>query len=107
MKYLLIVVMLASIQGCATKSYGRQVAVTQMERTELTCRELLIETERTKEFIAQTERASKFSFLDVLAIAGDFGIGNAIEKRSALRSANNRLEQLNKEIEFKKCLPAW
>jgi hypothetical protein len=39
----------------------------------------------------------------VLAILGDFGIGNSLEKSAALESATRRIEQLRELRDAKKC----
>jgi hypothetical protein len=39
----------------------------------------------------------------VLAILGDFGIGNSLEKSTALESATRRIEQLRELRDAKKC----
>jgi len=89
----LSICMLAAIQGCATKTYGRQGDVTTYEKDSLTCREIDIEIAKTNGFITTVNRESEFSGRDVLAILGDFGIGNSLERSAALESANTRREK--------------
>lgn len=48
-------------------------------------------------------KESEFSGRDLLAILGDFGIGNNLEKTAALESANKRIEQLRDLRTLKKC----
>jgi hypothetical protein len=81
-------------QGCATKTYGRQGLVTDYEKSTLSCREIDLEIARTHGFIAQVNKESEFSGRDVLAILGDFGIGNSLERGAAIESANRRIDQL-------------
>jgi enoyl-CoA hydratase/carnithine racemase len=79
--------------GCATKRYGRQIEVSEYERTALTCREIDMEIAKAQSFKDQVE-ATKFDGRDVLAILGDFGIGNLTERDEALKGADKRLQQL-------------
>lgn len=94
---------LLSIQGCATKTYGRQGGLTSHEKETLTCREIDLETARVRGWIDHVNKESEFSGRDVLAFLGDFGIGNTLEKSAALESANARLQQLDELREAKKC----
>jgi hypothetical protein len=92
-----------SVQGCATKTYGRQGTLTNYEKDSMTCREIELETAKVRGFVDHVNKESEFSGRDVLAILGDFGIGNNLEKSSALESANKRLEQLSEQRNAKKC----
>ena len=90
-------------QGCATKHYGRQDALTPYEKDTLTCRDIDLRTAEAREFIGRVEKESEFSGLDALAILIDFGIGNQIERSAALESAQKRLDDLRKLGDAKKC----
>jgi hypothetical protein len=92
--------------ACATKNYGRQAAVSDFERKTLSCREIDIELAKTQAFIDHVNKESQFSGRDVLAILGDFGIGNNLERSSAMDSANNRLQQLRSLRDGKGCPPS-
>ena len=92
-----------SIQGCATKTYGRQGTLTSYEKDSMTCREIDLDLAKTRGFIDHVNKESEFSGRDVLAILGDFGIGNNMEKSAALESANKRIEQLRDLRDGKKC----
>ena len=74
----------ATVQGCATKTYGRQGALSSYEKDTLTCREIALESAKVSGFVEHVNKESEFSGRDVLAIMGDFGIGNSLEKSSAL-----------------------
>ena len=97
------VLMLALIQGCATKTYGRQGALTSYEKDSMTCREIDLDLAKTRGFVDHVNKESEFSGRDVLAMMGDFGIGNNMEKSAALESANKRIEQLRDLRNAKKC----
>jgi hypothetical protein len=103
-KFALIgVLVVISIQGCATKTYGRQGSLSTFEKNTMSCREMDLEIAKTRGFIDLVNKESEFSGRDVLAILGDFGIGNSMEKSAAIESANKRLEQLETQRNTKKC----
>jgi hypothetical protein len=85
---------IVTIQGCATKTYGRQGTVTNFEKDTLSCREIDIEAAKVQGFLEQVNTESQFSGRDVLAILGDFGIGNNMERTAAIESADRRSAQL-------------
>jgi hypothetical protein len=96
-------IVISSTSGCATKHYGRQGALSSVEKDAMTCREIDLEIAKVRGFVDQVNKESAFSGLDVLAILGDFGIGNNLEKSAALESANKRIEQLNDQRNARKC----
>ena len=100
---LILLALAVPLAGCATKTYGRQGALTDYERDTLTCRDVDIETAKARGWIDTVNKESEFSGRDVLAILGDFGIGNSLEKSSAIESANKRLEGLRDLRSSKKC----
>ena len=55
------VLVLVSIQGCATKTYGRQGTLTSYEKDSMTCREIDLETAKVRGFIDYEIAASGFS----------------------------------------------
>lgn len=79
--------------GCATKDYGRMepLAADAVPRDCVSLEAQLFETARFRE---QVERTSAFGGADVLAFLIDFGIGNAMAKSSALKSAEERETRL-------------
>lgn len=93
------------LQGCATKTYGRQGMLTDYEKQTMTCREIDIETAKVRGWMDGVNKESEFSGRDVLAILGDFGIGNSMERGAAMESANNRLASLRDLKTSKKCEP--
>lgn len=96
--------LISSVQGCATKTYGRQGTLTSYEKDSMTCREIELETAKVQGFVDYVNKESEFSGRDVLAILGDFGVGNGMEKSAALKSANKRIEQLGEQRNTKKCV---
>jgi len=99
----LSVAVLAAIQGCATKTYGRQGSLTDYEKESMSCREIDLDLAKTRGFIDHVNKESEFSGKDVLAFLGDFGIGNSLEKSAALESANARIARLSELKRTKQC----
>ena len=89
--------------GCATKTYGRQGALTDAEKNSLTCREIDQESAKTLDFMNQVNKKAQASGADVVAQLLDYGIGNENEKKAALDSAEQRLVQLRDLRSAKKC----
>ena len=97
------IAVLASVQGCATKIYGRQSTLTSYEKDSMTCREIDLDLAKTQGFVDHVNKESKFDEKDVLAFLGDFGVGNHMEKTAALASANTRIESLSELRRTKQC----
>lgn len=95
--------LLLLVQGCATKTYGRQGTLTGYEKDSMTCREIDLEVAKTRGFVDHVNKESEFSGRDVLAILSDFGIGNNMEKSAAIESGNARIEQLRDLRDKKVC----
>lgn len=97
---------LLALQGCATKNYGRQGALTDFEKQTMTCREIDLDKARVMGFTQHIDKESAFDGRDVLAFLGDFGIGNAVEKDAAVESAKQRYYQLEIVAYEKGCTTA-
>jgi len=97
------ILIVTSIQGCATKTYGRQSSLTTFEKTTMSCREIDLEIAKTRGFIDHVNKEAEFSGRDVLAFLGDFGIGNNLERTAALESANTRISDLEKQRQANEC----
>jgi len=82
------------LAGCATKRYGRAVAPSELEVSTYDCRELEIEISKVHAFQQQIKDGSKTNLASVMGWMGDFGIGNAMERSAAEKSASDRLAQL-------------
>src|SRR5258708_20966405 len=87
-----IVALLTS--GCATKHYGRLQPLSGVEQAAYDCRDIEIEISKVRSFQEQVSNGAHFNMASVLGILGDYGIGNAMEKGSAERSALGRMNQL-------------
>jgi hypothetical protein len=98
-----LALLLLTIQGCATKTYGRQEAMTPYERHHLSCQQIDLETAKVQAFVDRVNEESRFSGLDLVALLVDFGIGNKLERDAALKSATLRLEQLRELREAERC----
>ncbi|ALD90313.1 hypothetical protein CR3_1072 [Cupriavidus gilardii CR3] len=89
--------------GCATKNYGRQGALTDFEKQSMSCREIQLEQAKVQGFIERVNKESEFDGRSVLSFLGDFGIGNLMEKDSAMKSATDRSAQLQAVAAQKGC----
>lgn len=94
MKTAIILTLALALTGCATKQFATVGDVTGYEHTEMTCHDIDLEMARTQGVIDKIDQQAQFSGLDVLAFLGDWGIGNAIAKSSALDGANARMGEL-------------
>lgn len=94
MKGFFVAIAILALSGCATKNYGRQGELTDYERKTMTCREIALEEAKVMGFLEHVEKESEFDGRSVLSFLGDFGVGNLMEKDSAIKSANTRLRQL-------------
>lgn len=88
------VLALLALQGCATKNYGRQPDFTPFEQSTMTCREIDLEQAKVQGFLDHIDKESSFDGRSVLSFMGDFGIGNVMEKNSAVTSAKDRMKSL-------------
>lgn len=98
MRLILLAAAMFTIGGCATKHYGRLQPLSGAERAGLTCREIAIELSRVEAFEDNIRRQSHINGRSALAFVNDLGIGNAMERGDAERSAAERRQQL-REIE--------
>lgn len=80
--------------GCATKHFGRVASISASERETMSCGEIDAERLKIDRFDDQVRQKSRVNGASVLAFIGDFGVGNALRKHSAVASAAKRREQL-------------
>lgn len=103
MRYTLILCLL--LAGCATQRYGRMPGVGPTERETLTCEDIEIEKGKARDFMTEVgAHQSQFTGKDVLSFFGDFGIGDAMEVDGAMKSATNRIVQLDQLAREKGCI---
>lgn len=100
-----LIVMGVTLVGCSTKNYGRQGSLTEYESSRMTCSDIELEEAKVHGWIDRVNQESSFDSKDALAIMGDFGIGNSMEKKAAIKSANARLCQLQTVAVSKQCRP--
>lgn len=91
---LLIAALAATLTGCATKQYVHAAPVTQFETTTMSCREIDLEIAKTEGDQQAINKTYEFSILDVMAVLGDFGIGNSLAHISAQKSVDARMHTL-------------
>lgn len=94
-----------SLGACATKRYGRMTELSDPEREGYTCRELAIEVAKVRAFQDQVAKGARIDWRSVAGFLGDYGIGNAMERADAEKSAQRRLDALMQAEADKKCLP--
>ncbi|HCR85330.1 MAG TPA: hypothetical protein DIV86_01500 [Alphaproteobacteria bacterium] len=105
MKNLVLVTFtLVFLTSCAVQRYGRANSLTDVERKELTCREINIELAKAQEFLddVKTQR-TQTKATHVLGFFADFGIGNAMEGSEAQSSGEKRVSELKSLKETKDC----
>ena len=95
---------LAMTSGCATKRYGRMQELSGVERTHYTCREIELELAKVTEFRRQIAEGAEINLASVGGFLGDFGIGNAMEKGAAERTAAQRETDLLDLKASKRCV---
>jgi len=93
-RWLSLAMLAAVLAGCVTKQYGRQEALTDRDRQFMACGDIDRDLLQVEGWQRQVERRSDWDGWDALAVLGDFGIGNSIERGEALKSAELRKEQL-------------
>lgn len=102
-KLLLAAALAAALSGCATKQFVQAGQVTDFEKTTMSCREIDLEIAKTQGQQHAIDKQAEFSGLDVLAILGDFGIGNAIAHTAAQKTVDERMADLNNLRGIKGC----
>ncbi len=90
--------------GCATKRYGRMQTVSGVERDRYTCEDIEIELAKVAEFRRQVAEGSEINIASIGGFLGDFGIGNALEKGQAEKTAAQRETELLTLKAEKDCL---
>ncbi|MGI4981841.1 MAG: hypothetical protein ACRYGL_00635 [Janthinobacterium lividum] len=103
MKTIVAGMTMLALAGCATKHYGRMGDMTPAERTQLDCREIGLELAKVDGFIHRVEKESEFNLRSVGSFLVDFGLGNVLEKSSALKSAGERKQALEELSAAKGC----
>lgn len=94
----------ALLSGCATKDYGK-LDTLAADAAPADCAALSAQLAETQQFRKAVAQKSEFSGADVVAFLLDFGIGNAMAKSEALKSADEREARL-KESQAKLGCPA-
>lgn len=84
-----------ALSGCATKRYGRVYVATDL--SSMTIEGLYQERARVQSFIDEVENTG-FDHRDAFAILGDLGIGNLMERSSALENGKKKLAMIDTEI---------
>ncbi|HTM79781.1 hypothetical protein [Asticcacaulis sp.] len=93
-----------ALSGCATKRYGRMTPIVSAEADQYDCKQLGIEIAKVEGFELQVAQGSEINWKSVAGFLGDYGIGNAMEKNEALKSAAERKKQL-RDLQVSKSCP--
>src|SRR5260370_33797573 len=93
-----------SLTACATERFGREQRVTAAEKTSLTCEQTDLEIAKVDGFLTDTEAQWEDTHgRRLLGFLGDFGIGNHMERKDAIESADTRRQQLLELRAVKHC----
>lgn len=103
---LALAVSAVAFSGCATKRYGRMTNMSTMEVESYDCKQLAIEVSKVEQFELEVERGAKIDWKSVAGFLGDYGIGNAMEKNEAMKSAKERKAQLREAQTKRGCAQA-
>lgn len=96
MKKLLILTLILTTSACATQRYGREQDVSSAEASQLGCKQVGLEINKTEAFLSDLRiQRTDTNIMHVAGFLGDFGIGNAMEGDAAQNSGEKRLKQLN------------
>ena len=98
-----ILALILVVGGCATKRYGRMQAVSGVEKQQYSCEDIEIELAKVVEFRKQIAEGSEINVASVGAFLADFGIGNAMEKNAAEKTAAAREAELMERKAAKAC----
>lgn len=99
----LVIATACLFSGCATKRYGRMTSLTFTEKNLYDCRDIELEISKVEKFILEVNEGGDIDLRSVAGFLGDFGIGNAMEKNEAIKSAYERLLELKQLKTEKDC----
>jgi len=95
---------LLALTACATERFGRQQNLTTAEVDTLNCQQIDVEIAKVDGFLMDVQRQWDDTHgRRLLGILGDFGIGNHLERRDAITSADLRRTQLVNVRAAKQC----
>ncbi len=98
----LLMLSLATLAGCATKNYG-QLPPVEGATAPADCGQVAARLEELQRFRKNIDQQSKFGSADVVAFLLDFGIGNAMAKNTAVKSAELASAELRKKADDLNC----
>ena len=91
---LFFAIVTTALAGCATKRHGRLSPLSQVEKEVYDCEQIRVELAKVEEFQKQMAENSNINIASVGGFLGDFGLGNAMERNAASKSALKRQENL-------------
>lgn len=102
-KIVLLVTVVLSLYGCATKQYAQSPSVSSTEAAELDCKAIKQELAKCNSTEEEIDRTGDFDGKTVLGFLGDFGLGNAMAKETAKKKNKERIKQLESINISKSC----
>lgn len=92
------------MSACATKRYPIATELSDVEKSELTCRELAIELAKVDEVEGKIANTAETDWRSAAGFLGDFGIGNAMAKSEATKALSDRKLSIREAQASKSCL---
>ena len=90
----LILLLALGLTSCATKRYGRLQPITAAEKAAMSCGDIEVEISKVEGFRQQITEGAEIDWKSAAGFLGDFGIGNAMEKNAAEKTATERMNEL-------------
>ncbi len=90
----------ALLAGCATKDFGR---VESTPLTGMSCDQLAAEQGKVEAFRAAIDKKDNVDLRSIAGFGLDFGLGNHIDKKKALHSADDRQAQIAEARQAQGC----
>lgn len=98
----MIMLLALFLTGCATKQYPQTSPVTMEESSAYSCEYIDMELAKANSAKREILKTGEFNGKTVLGFLGDFGIGNGMAKRQALKNVNERIYGLT-SLKNSKC----
>jgi len=96
---LMLALCILMLDGCTTQRLGRMLPLSEESQKIMGCPDIDAEIARARKFKDDVNKTAP----DPEALMMDFGIGNAVEKKEALDSADRRIAQLEELKKTKNC----
>lgn len=94
MRKILLLSLVLTASGCATKQFPNTPPLKSEEVSTLDCKGIDKEIDKVKDTQNEIERADQFNVMSFVGVVVDLGIGNRMAKSNAKENAQQRLDQL-------------